>query len=51
MMATQPVPLQHKAESGSPFCSDPKCPYCSDLRRMMEQIRKDNGSVKSSPRG
>ena len=49
-MASQPVPL-HKTEAGSPYCSDPNCPYCKELRRMFEQMRKDNRSVKSVSRG
>jgi hypothetical protein len=50
-MATQPIP-QHKPQSGSPFCSDPECPYCRDLRKMQEQIRRDNASsVKRSQAG
>lgn len=48
-MASQPVP-QHKTEAGSPYCSDPNCPYCKDLRKMFEQMRKDNGSVKTVSR-
>jgi hypothetical protein len=43
-MAAQPIPQEHKSEAGSPFCSDPKCRYCADLRRMMTQIRNDNVS-------
>jgi len=44
-MATQPVP-QHKPERGSPFCSDPDCLYCKELRKTFEQMRKDNRSEK-----
>jgi hypothetical protein len=47
-MASQPVTEpEHKPQAGSPFCSDPKCLYCTDLRKMQEQIRKDNGSKTS----
>jgi len=49
-MATQPIP-EHKPQSGSPYCSDPNCPYCKELRRMFDQMRKDNGSVKSVSKG
>src|SRR5205823_13045374 len=32
-MASQPVPQQHKPESGWPSCPDQNCPYCKHLRR------------------
>jgi hypothetical protein len=32
----------HKPEAGSPFCSDPNCPYCMELRMKFDEMRKDN---------
>ena len=43
-------PAQHKAQAGSPYCSDPNCEYCKELRRMFEQIRKDNHSSSAPQR-
>ena len=28
-----------KADGGSPYCSDPNCPYCKDLRETEELVR------------
>ena len=42
-MATQPIP-QHKQEAGSPYCSDPNCVYCKELRKASEQVRRNSGS-------
>jgi hypothetical protein len=40
---TQPIPRpQHKPATGSPFCSDPNCPYCMELRRKFDEMRKHN---------
>jgi hypothetical protein len=43
-MASQPIPQPHRQTPlpGSPYCSDPDCEYCKELRKMQEQIRKDN---------
>jgi len=41
-MATQPnrVPaLAHTSQLDSPYCSDPNCEYCKDLRVAQEQIK------------
>jgi hypothetical protein len=38
-MSTQPV-QQHKQETGSPYCSDPDCTYCRELRKASEQLRR-----------
>jgi hypothetical protein len=37
----------HKLEVGSPYCSDPKCVYCQDLRAVQAQMR-DGKPVTSS---
>jgi hypothetical protein len=29
----------HAAEAGSPYCSDPNCPYCKELRETQELVR------------
>jgi hypothetical protein len=34
-----PSVLQHKVEPGSPYCSDPDCKSCQDLRRVHQQIK------------
>ena len=40
----------HKVEIGSsPYCSDPKCVYCQDLREVQAQVR-DGKPVRSSGR-
>jgi len=31
--------LAHKPEAGSPYCSDPNCPYCKELRETEELVR------------
>ena len=39
-MATQPTSQQdQKPQHGVPYCSDPDCQYCKDLRAMQEAIR------------
>lgn len=38
-METQPDQSAHKVDGGSPYCSDPKCPYCKDLRETEELVR------------
>ena len=40
-MATQPTSEQGQetAAHGSPYCSDPDCAYCKDLRAVQEAIR------------
>jgi hypothetical protein len=38
-MASQPVPHQSE-EPGSPYCSDPNCEYCKNLRQAQEQFTK-----------
>jgi len=43
-MATQPIPQPHKQEVGSPYCSDPNCPYCKELRKASEQVRNNQDS-------
>jgi hypothetical protein len=38
-MASKPVPHQ-QAELGSPYCSDPNCEYCKNLREVQERVKK-----------
>jgi len=47
-MASQPVP--HKqTELGSPYCADPNCEYCKNLREAQERLKKD--SAESGKKG
>jgi hypothetical protein len=40
-MVSQPTasPSSHEQQQGSPYCSDPNCPSCKDLREVQEAIR------------
>jgi len=39
-MASQPNPVPaHKSQGDSPYCSDPNCEYCKDLRKAQEQLK------------
>ena len=39
-MATQTLPHQHKQpKPDSPYCSDPNCESCKELREAQEAIR------------
>jgi hypothetical protein len=38
-LQSNPVPSEHKADVGSPYCSDPNCQYCVDLRAVQAQLR------------
>jgi hypothetical protein len=38
-METQTSVSAHKPESGSPYCSDPNCSYCQELRETQELVR------------
>jgi 3-methyladenine DNA glycosylase AlkC len=33
-------PENHEIRVGSPFCSDPNCPYCQELRQLHEELRR-----------
>jgi hypothetical protein len=39
-MASQPVP-HHEKELGSPYCADPNCEYCKNLREAQERLKQD----------
>jgi hypothetical protein len=39
-MASQPAFQPHNSE-GSPYCSDPDCPYCKELRQAQETVREN----------
>jgi hypothetical protein len=39
-MASRPIPALENTELSSPYCSDPNCPYCADLRKMEEAVRR-----------
>jgi glutaredoxin len=30
----------HEMPVGSPYCSDPSCPYCKELREIAEELRR-----------
>ena len=34
--------------SGSPYCADPECKYCKELRRAQEQLMQGKALVASS---
>jgi len=39
-MGTQPISQQHKQEvHASPYCFDPNCKSCKELREVQEAIR------------
>lgn len=40
-LASQPVSKPHdpSQEAGSPYCSDPNCVYCKELRQAQETLR------------
>jgi hypothetical protein len=46
-MASQPVP-HRPTELGSPYCSDPNCIYCKNLREAQEQLKKSNAEYDKS---
>lgn len=50
-MASQPTSQVHKqpAASGSPYCSDPNCEYCKELRLAQEQLQQ--GKIMVASRG
>jgi hypothetical protein len=35
-----PKPDNHEIRLGSPFCSDPNCAYCKELRDLQEELRR-----------
>jgi hypothetical protein len=39
-MASHPSPALDTSELSSPYCSDPNCPYCADLRKVEEAVRR-----------
>jgi|KBSMisStaDraftv2_1062788.scaffolds.fasta_scaffold590187_1 hypothetical protein len=39
MAAPNPAPCP--PEPGSPYCSDPHCAYCKELRLAYEQLRRE----------
>jgi hypothetical protein len=44
----KPAPDEHKPALGSPYCADPNCSYCADLRKAAEQLRA--GELPSRPK-
>ena len=44
-MASQPVP-NHQKELGSPYCADPNCEYCKNLREAQERLKQDRAKNK-----
>jgi hypothetical protein len=45
-MAAQPSLAAHKLQPGSPYCSDPDCAYCKELRETEENL-KASGTIPS----
>jgi len=39
-MPEKSKPDNHEVRLGSPFCSDPNCPYCKELRELHEEIKR-----------
>ena len=39
MMLLKAISYPHLPQAGSPYCSDPNCAYCRDLRKVQEQLR------------
>jgi len=38
-MLLKAISYPHLQQAGSPYCSDPNCAYCSDLRKTQEQLK------------
>jgi glutaredoxin len=38
MTLLSPLSPQHKIENNSPYCSDPNCVYCKELKAALERI-------------
>jgi hypothetical protein len=38
-MATKPTPQPQREPHGSPYCSDPNCESCKELREVHKAIR------------
>jgi len=41
-MPEQPQRKPREVPISSPFCSDPDCAYCKELREMQEEVRRKN---------
>src|SRR5438874_13631191 len=39
MMLLKAISYPHLPQAGSPYCSDPNCAYCLDLRKVQEHLR------------
>ena len=39
-MPEKSKPENHEVRLGSPFCSDPNCAYCKELRKVHEEISR-----------
>ena len=39
-MPEKEKPENHEVRLGSPFCSDPNCPYCKELRDVQDELRR-----------
>ena len=39
-MKSHPNQPLHKFEPGSPYCADPNCLYCKELRKALERIEE-----------
>jgi len=50
-MTANPTPEGHVLSLGSPYCSDPNCEYCKELRKAEEQLSKEYQRNLKSHRG
>lgn len=41
-MPANPKPENHAVPVSSPYCSDPNCAYCKELREVQAEIRTKN---------
>jgi len=48
MASPYQVPAQ-RMSAGSPYCSDPTCPYCEELREAEERLRLCSSSEEDQP--
>jgi hypothetical protein len=40
MTVVAKTPKKHEMPVGSPYCSDPNCEYCKNLREFSEELRQ-----------
>ena len=48
-MSASPVSPNHQPEKlGLPYCSDPDCAYCKELRAVEERIKESTAGTRKS---